>query len=176
MRGRRLTATTNAMIMRPAPTSSAPSAANRPRKKPTMPGRPQRNLAVSEIATVANAGHAVQRSALGDRFRDADRDFVSANSKAPRPCHDGAFQPSSASRYLANELAGLCRASWLPHATESQNAAALVRNRGPQAQSASGRRHPDNVSARPGAGSDRQVWQIARNERRLIEILDVGEP
>jgi len=174
MRGRRLTATTNAMIMRPASTSSAPSAANGPRKKPSMPGRPPRNVTMSEIAKVANAGHAVQRSGLGDRFRDADRDSVSANSKAPRPCHNGAFTPRpQAGTWRANRQG--CAAPRGFHATESQNAAALVRNRGPQAQSASGRRHPHDVSAGPRPGSDRQVWQIARNERRAIEILDVGE-
>src|ERR1700722_7477190 len=43
-------------------------------------------------------------------------------------------------------------------------------------QQALPRRHPHNVTARPGPGSDGRVWQIACNERRSIEILNVGEP
>jgi Na+/melibiose symporter-like transporter len=47
------------------------------------------------------------------------------------------------------------------------------RNPGPRRLA---RRHPNNVSARTEPRRDRRVGKIARNERRAIESLDVGEP
>src|ERR1700733_5397332 len=97
---------------------------------------------------------------------------------APRPSDHATMEPSplvrkpglgertrrAAPRLLASPRDGITKRR--PRSSE------IV---APRTQSASGRRHPHDVPAGAGRRRDRQGWQIARNERRSIEILDVGE-